>query len=782
MLEELYIARPAETNEYPQWDAFTPYYKGDYVYLNGVIYAAIYESVFKLPSAYPLYWVVVDGGLEVIDKEIYVFGAKINREYKTAFFSDAKSVFSNSTKLINIPNTERNKAVLEYMEEADMNTKFPYKRHTCDYFFDGMQIIRNGEAIATGDFELQIVFGFNSKKYKGLIDKKLNDIKLSSAVLESDWIVKWDKINMYYLAGKYKYIDFISIDRTSDILIKNGVIQPKTNPPAPYIDNLKQMAIHPFILFNDILDLILLDDEYTKLNDKNFNLIPYEIFNPLKDRLDGLGLILGDNKDDLIESYTYTYTGQTHTAATYLLLPNNRTSPYNTSSGILDLFSIGFERYHTEKLLHESDDYEVVVEYDFEITNNISGLTLVKNGVEFVEFIYPYSDTNGYFRYKGITNIKHTGDFASYSFRFSSTYPTVTYADGGFITLTTTRKTSVFSLIPDVYTGRYNCLANLPEMTKMEFISAMMVIAGMFLTYDNNGDFKFIETSEIKDNINSNSVYDWSGRISNVRNSKYTFNSNAQNNLIKFDNYKSLSYNSVGVLTVEDDTLSVERDLYTMPFYLPEKISVGLAECSLYEQTCTTDGESPETKTFKNKCKHSSCFSVYNNRGIADLEVISPNTITRQETIDTLKVITDNSGNSSFGYNTADERWRYLKVGDVVHGILGVSRTITYMEKTSGYFVASPSFPASATTYIGSATITIPGGFIEQNYPIYQKLINRPIIKEVDVLLDFYESSQIDFTKPIYIKEWGKYCMLLELTAPNKGLCEAKLLLINQTL
>jgi hypothetical protein len=73
-------------------------------------------------------------------------------------------------------------------------------------------------------------------------------------------------------------------------------------------------------------------------------------------------------------------------------------------------------------------------------------------------------------------------------------------------------------------------------------------------------------------------------------------------------------------------------------------------------------------------------------------------------------------------------------------------------------------------------------GFVSQFYDIYQKIINRPIVKEIEINLDFFESATIDFSKPIYIKDWGKYCMLLELEAPDNGISIATLLLINQNL
>jgi hypothetical protein len=67
-------------------------------------------------------------------------------------------------------------------------------------------------------------------------------------------------------------------------------------------------------------------------------------------------------------------------------------------------------------------------------------------------------------------------------------------------------------------------------------------------------------------------------------------------------------------------------------------------------------------------------------------------------------------------------------------------------------------------------------------YAVYKKLIERPTIREFDVNLGLYESATIDFEKPIYIQEFGRYCLLLELSAPNNELCVAKVLIVNQKL
>ena len=73
-------------------------------------------------------------------------------------------------------------------------------------------------------------------------------------------------------------------------------------------------------------------------------------------------------------------------------------------------------------------------------------------------------------------------------------------------------------------------------------------------------------------------------------------------------------------------------------------------------------------------------------------------------------------------------------------------------------------------------------GFVAAYYDVFKDIVYRPRVIDVIVKLDFLDTLQIDFEKPVYIAEYGKYAVLLDIKIPDDGLCNAKLLLINQTL
>jgi len=308
---------------------------------------------------------------------------------------------------------------------------------------------------------------------------------------------------------------------------------------------------------------------------------------------------------------------------------------------------------------------------------------------------------------------------------------------------------------------------------------------------------KTFSLDEFKDNYDNGNHYDWSGRISNVKNSKYQFNSNAQKNWIKYINSDKTKYESKDYISVLDETIQFERDLYKIDYELQNVSENGIAEHILYKQRVTADGTN---RTFENTYSEKPNIAglyIDNGANAIRLMPILPN-------------------DNTFGYNPyidgENENGTIVDYLVYIDTISENTASLTFLYSNENYFFAEPGVKVKTIgddtytdLYIVSRVddiitfnkniFTEPYnqsvlielyhdvvGIVSQFYSTYKKLIERPIVKECSVLLDFYESANIDFRKPIYTKELGKYCLLLELTAPNKGLCEAKLLLINQTL
>ena len=231
---------------------------------------------------------------------------KIVREYTSPWFSDAQKLKNGGTKSCKFPPTERNKAIFQNMHRADMNTNFPYKIKSSNNYVNGKEIWRNADVKVLSDFELQFTYGINRAKYLPLFSKKLNEIVPNgTTILESDWLIDWRKGNgttdmaMFATGKKYKYLNYISATVQRDVETINGVVQPAVTTDEPYLSNQKEMTVHPFISFANILDLI------NKDSGANFD------FTPLTSRLTNMGLILG-GEESAAKTFSYpnsaTYT------------------------------------------------------------------------------------------------------------------------------------------------------------------------------------------------------------------------------------------------------------------------------------------------------------------------------------------------------------------------------------------------------------------------------------------------------------------------------------------
>ena len=140
---------------------------------------------------------------------------------------------------------------------------------------------------------------------------------------------------------------------------------------------------------------------------------------------------------------------------------------------------------------------------------------------------------------------------------------------------------------------------NLPKMSCLEFIQQLLIQTGQYI----GNDFSIKSLEDFKTNLTNGTIYNWSGRISNVRNSKYQFNSNAKKNWIKFNNSDKTNYVSKEYIAVQDETLAVERDLYKIDFDLAEKATSGISEFTLYKQTVkeTKNDANEKVKAFTNE-------------------------------------------------------------------------------------------------------------------------------------------------------------------------------------
>ena len=784
-------------------------------------------------------------------KEVDIKDTQIVRKYTTPYFSDVSKVFIDTTQTITFPQTERNKAVMEYLHEADMSTDFPYTIHRADYIVDGMQLIRNGEVKVLGDFEIQIVYGIDREVYLPLKETKLNEINPNgTTILESDWIVDWNydtvtNPSSIPATAKFEFLNYVSGVRKSDAVVSGGIVQPPIPAPSPFLENQKAMTTHPYVSFNNLIDLV-----------STYGGISNTLFDTVKTRLENKGLLIGENKTDLVDTHVKTFiTDFSYTFSTTNGLPLG----FNPDLYVITTNVDSVTFYTNDYRFYVNKSGALSVKFNLKTDKNVTGIdvrfigddnTVLKTILKTKEDLYYY-----YFQVEFTVDMQDNGGIV---FCPKGTGATTNVYAGSSIELKYNAENSIYILTPNTENlkGHFNILYNLPKQNMLEFIQQCLIMTGCVI----GTGFQVSTYDDFKTNYDSGIYYDWSGKISDVKNSKYQFNSNAQKNWIRFENSDKLSYLAKSSVIVNDTTLTAEKDLNVIRFNLGERNKSDIIENISYEQTIKVDGTkvsfacdykdannvvvkkeyndlvpyevipnnyaeinrnfiaTPIIETFSFMVDSSPDYNQFyisgtgfENLSVGDviigsglhyfappfaavvsfddetglLVLDSDPGINVGELIHTRKsVISSNKFNIE---NYGDDESIKPKLGDELVSINYESQTGVFISNVDYSNINNPIFEITGYTFDSDAEYQVSidiqrNGFLDKFYSVYQKLIERPIVKECNVLLDVYESANIDFRKPIYIKEWGKYCMLLELTAPNKGLCEAKLLLINQTL
>jgi hypothetical protein len=573
-------------------------------------------------------------------EELYINGTLMDienvdivRKYISPFFRDVNILRNNGSYTVKLPPTATNLKAFGLSDRLDMFSDIPYQVNAANYYYDGFPVFENADCILIGVaedgfIEVQFTWGLSKSKYLPLFEKKLNEIVPNgTTILESDWIVEWKKSNVVYNTGKkYRYLDYVSGERESDVRILDGEVQPMAQAPEPFKSNLKEMTMHPFVEFSDMLDLIVNDTTNLASN----------VFDDLKPRLLNKGLILGGNKDNKEYLVIFLFSGG-RSGAKGLIFPVDGTR-------YLEFQQVGTGSttrrcFRKNKYIIDNSILNIDIHIDFVIEGGVGDIYLVKrrSGTEIDEIIYTLtrlSQSGGYDTYDTTLNLDLEADYL-YHFKFQyEGSPSENYEiPTGSITFNYSISKNVYaveheSISPALIFGRYNCLMNLPEMTFAEFIQQMLIMTGMFIGYDKNGDIRFISFDDLKDNVQSGTAYNRSGRIGEITKNEYRFENFAQRNIIKFNNSDDVGYVAHGELTVNDLTLEKERDMYVIKFDLAEQSADGKAEFILYKQRVTENEKGGEIeKGFENNYSEKPSVCVYDDNGVAKILQVLPNSL-----------------------------------------------------------------------------------------------------------------------------------------------------------
>ncbi len=656
----------------------------------------------------------------------------VERTYNSPYFSDYDDIENDSTGEVLFPDTEKNKSVLEYIDRPDTASNIPYETLKAHYYIGGMTVFEDADVYildySDGYFSMQFTFGVTKEKYLPLFETYLHELE---GYDEDEWIADWNQstIDSYYpfdpdviylLTTKFMFIDYTSVERTSDVIVdSNGDITAKYIAPEPYDTEYKYMSMHPYVPAINIINLI------EEINNVDFSSTPG--FDRFTERLENKGIILSEyNEDDYLDSVTaitpYQFVAY-NTIGSYLFfaIGSDQTS--------IDNYNI-LELYGSSKIIF--DQYAQTFNSEFDVT--VDSFTISCGVV--AESQYSEGDIVGEqiglrFYLVGYVTDTEEYEILAYGDTFycdtaiSSTRTTFTAtfdiedevtieqgdtlmvmigqvdATGGevqWLLLTSSDDVNINPHVISTFyaiesnTGNFNCIANMPQITQIEFIQQMLIHTGGFMGYDSDGNIKFYYLEELKNNLNNGVYYDWTGRISNVESTEYQFGDYAKSNYILFNNDDDLADDRKVTITVDNDNLDTESDLYNFTFDSASGDVGERAECVLYEQTVSVDTSDNTTTTFEH----------------------------------------DFQGDYYYPFV-------YVKGREAIN--------VNVVES--------------------------------EYYEIYEDVINKPQLKTVELNLGLYESANIDWTKPVYIGEWGRFCMIYSVECDDDGLATVELLVLN---
>ncbi len=221
----------------------------------------------------------------------------------------------------------------------------------------------------------------------------------------------------------------------------------------------------------------------------------------------------------------------------------------------------------------------------------------------------------------------------------------------------------------------------IPEIKQVDFVKAICHIMGWYIERTSYGLIKLVA---IDDAIDKTKAIDWSGKLATAGilpiDVEYTFGDYAQRNWMRYKEDEEVTTNADGYVDVDDETLEVDKTLFTLPF-----APTNGAFIRQYLTTIDDDGDS-STDFIKTEPR---------------ILVARPDGVF------------DDAGNEIPSLSFDNELY---------------FRTI-----------------------------------ISEKYQKYKDVIKKPLVISADFKLTEFDLADLDFSKPVYISQYGSHFAIIEL-------------------
>lgn len=495
--------------------------------------------------------------------------------FNNPIFYDLSQMKANRTTTFKIPLTNRNNRYLSGIGSPDAVTTFPRALHTIDEYRDGLHIIRNGQAvllrIADGFAEFSVTWGV-LKPIQELLKINLNELQEVPPIL-------WTGGTGFMQPG----------DNTD-----YGFLKMKTFQGGPVPNELRSDYHFPSVNILWLFNKIAAETGVTFVYDTPISTMLGEMYVNLTTKKAAPGYMPKINIAALYQTSTLQRAGFTvsndpldmfvpfgpSTPNIYMFRPKVGTYTFKIN---YQFVGDGTRRYNilaVNWIIRTPGRPDETIgsgwpisgnsfSIDYEETVRILNFDNVDSRADI--YLKVYGDNT---EFRGVTAGQPDADYGIQSLQLNLQ---ITKTDEDI-----------------VYPEPFPIVANLPEMTAMDFIKSIMFHRGLYVRPDGSNTLRFGVIDDLAAGIKNPVVLD--RRIINRESQElsYTFSDYAQRNTFEFaeDDYITNPEDYNGSIDIWDMTLESVREMVAIEFAPSAQTVVDsddVAELPLFENTVEND-------------------------------------------------------------------------------------------------------------------------------------------------------------------------------------------------
>lgn len=584
---------------------------------------------------------------------------KITLSIKSNLLRDVSKIVSNSTYTVKLPKTVHNQAIVLHCDVAAAKTDFPYMLHKGRYFRNGIEIIKDGRVVVLSsgtDIELSLVWGlypaFSSLVNKGTTLNQLtgNDRILYNDKNEPAKYTDAETANYFYAS-----LDVWKHDNTVDYSWQSGNqrVTPEGGgrsfgtgsvgtgvkfggnhgssatslqylPPSVKVSwilkLIKEQCGVDFVWTGDALDYIntlIIPEISRKSNELTFEgqftaTLPETSITSndaaIKVNVEAASNVFSDAAGANVDKLTVAANSNViFDIAAEWSWDNTTATPQGHGS-----YTVNGVTTRSDNYSHQNTYLRLTVTRKTDATTEDYIIGSKGLAIDSVPAGY-----KGVIRNKitGYGKIElNTGDTVEFHLTNSRGVLKGTKFYGGTIKATISSDENVPS------GGYWPICYNLPKIKIIDFVKFLAAITGTFPRQIAREDrVEFVPYSVLWDNLGK--AIDMTDRLiaqtsaNKPKNIEYTVDEWAQNNYFRWKEDDTVTGNYDGDLTVENETLDVERDVVTFPFAATDGSNVPMWKAA--ESTSSASGgtfgdgssssSSDATTTETSKPSYSAC-------------------------------------------------------------------------------------------------------------------------------------------------------------------------------